>query len=86
MGRPQRRILSRRVARIATLLAAALLLPATHVRAQDVVGRVTDQTGGVLPGVSIDLVIGGVEHTAVTDGDGRFHFERGEQMPVTDAR
>src|SRR5262245_57553496 len=75
MRRQQRRILPRRVARIATLLAPALLL-ATAVRAQDVVGRVTDQTGGVLPGVTIDLVIGGVEHTAVTDGDGRFRFER----------
>jgi hypothetical protein len=52
------------------------LLLAPPARAQDVVGRVTDQTAGVLPGVAIDLVIGGVEHTAVTDGDGRFRFER----------
>src|SRR5688572_27336355 len=44
--------------------------------AQDVVGRVTDQTGGVLAGVAIDLVHGGEEHTTVTGADGRFRFER----------
>src|SRR5262245_44392478 len=49
---------------------------AQAVLAQDVLGRVTDQTGGVLPGVTIDLVIGGAEHTADTDADGRFRFER----------
>ena len=65
-----------RPARIATLLAIAGLTFVRGAHAQDVAGRVTDQTGGVLPGVAIDLVIGGVEHTTVTDAAGRYRFER----------
>jgi hypothetical protein len=39
-------------------------------------GRVLDQTGGVLPGVTIDLVAGKTELTTTTDEAGRYHFER----------
>src|SRR5262245_44078067 len=40
-----------------------------------VLGRVVDQTGGVLPGVTIDLVVNATELTTTTDGEGRFVFE-----------
>jgi hypothetical protein len=41
-----------------------------------VAGRVLDQTGAVLPGVTIDLVVHATELTAVTDSQGRFQFDR----------
>jgi hypothetical protein len=41
-----------------------------------VAGRVSDQTGAVLPGVAIDLLAGDREHTAVSDAGGAFVFER----------
>ncbi len=47
-------------------------------RAQDagrVAGRVLDQTGRVLPGVTIDLVVGARELSAATDGAGEYRFE-----------
>ncbi|MFM8534513.1 MAG: TonB-dependent receptor [Acidimicrobiia bacterium] len=62
--------------RIATFL-FALALQSTAARAQapaTVLGRVVDQTGAPLPGVTIDLETGGKELTAVTDADGRFTF------------
>jgi hypothetical protein len=37
-------------------------------------GRIVDQTGAPLPGVTIDLVTGAAEQTAVSDGDGRYRF------------
>ncbi|MEQ1761398.1 MAG: TonB-dependent receptor [Vicinamibacterales bacterium] len=40
-----------------------------------VAGGVVDQTGGVLPGVTIDLVIGDREFTATTDPAGRYQFD-----------
>jgi hypothetical protein len=40
-----------------------------------VTGRVLDQTGSVLPGVTIDLVVQGTELTATTDNDGRYLFD-----------
>jgi hypothetical protein len=36
---------------------------------------VLDQTGAALPGVTIDLVVGGTELTAVTDGAGSYRFD-----------
>jgi hypothetical protein len=39
-------------------------------------GQVLDQTGAVLPGVTIDLVIAGSELTTVTDDEGRYRFDR----------
>jgi hypothetical protein len=41
-----------------------------------VAGRVLDQTGGVLPGVTIDLVVNRTELTTTTDGEGRYRFDR----------
>lgn len=57
---------------------AALVFVAPVVRAQEagtVSGRVVDQTGGVLPGASIDLVSAAIELTAVSDGTGSYRFD-----------
>jgi hypothetical protein len=40
-----------------------------------VAGRVIDQTGAVLPGVAIDLIVDKMELTTTTDGEGRYLFE-----------
>jgi hypothetical protein len=67
-------MISVRMAAIAALLLATLG-PAALAGAQTISGRVTDQTGGVLPGVSIDLVNATGERTAVTDATGGFTFD-----------
>jgi hypothetical protein len=56
---------------------ALLLAAATAAGAQTgrVDGRVTDQTGGVLPGVVIELATARGEQTATTDATGRFTFD-----------
>ena len=38
-------------------------------------GQVVDETGGVLPGVTVDLHSGATELTAVTDGTGSYRFD-----------
>jgi hypothetical protein len=38
-------------------------------------GRVTDETGGALPGVTVELRSNGNPLEAVTDGEGRYRFE-----------
>lgn len=40
-----------------------------------IAGRVVDQTGAVLPGVTIDLGAGSTERTTVTDAKGAFAFD-----------
>ena len=47
------------------------------VLAQDgrVTGRIVDQTGAVLPGVTVDLVVQGTELTAHSDAQGLFRFD-----------
>ena len=60
------------------ILAAAVLFAAGAAAAQAFEGRVTDQTGGVLPGVSIDLVNASGEQTAVSNAAGVFRFDRVE--------
>jgi hypothetical protein len=40
-----------------------------------VAGQVKDETGGVLPGVSVDLHSGATELEAVTDAEGRYRFD-----------
>ena len=66
--------------RITTTIAGVLLLLIASVaQAQSsgrVIGRVLDQTGAVLPGVAIDLVVEDVELTTTTDGEGRYQLRR----------
>ena len=45
-------------------------------------GRVLDQSGGVLPGVAIDLVVNSRELTTATDGVGAYRFDG---VPAGDA-
>src|SRR5262245_21125839 len=62
--------------RITAFIAALLVATAVPVLGQSsrVSGRVLDQTGSVLPGVTIDLVVQGTELTATTDNEGRYQF------------
>jgi hypothetical protein len=58
----------------------SLVLGAFTASAQDtgiVVGTVADETGGVLPGVSVDLAVGGapIPLENVTDGHGAYRFD-----------
>jgi hypothetical protein len=63
--------------RITAFIAAMVITSAMPVRAQTgrVAGRVLDQTGSVLPGVMIDLVVQQTELTATTDNEGRYQFD-----------
>ena len=45
-------------------------------------GQVIDETGGVLPGVTVDLHAEAMETTTVTDGDGKYRFEGVPPGPV----
>ena len=58
---------------IVSLLFSASLVMAGQ--AGQVSGRVIDQTGAPLPGVSVDLDTPGVELTAVSDGTGAYRFD-----------
>jgi len=65
----------------ASIIAAlvSVLALALPVRAQEVVrvtGRVVDQTGGVLPGVTIDLLAPSGEQTTTTNAVGEYRFDR----------
>jgi len=67
--------------RVLVCAIAVLLIAAPADRAQiaggNIYGSVTDQNGGVLPGVDVTLVavsIGGQPRTTVTDGQGQFRF------------
>jgi hypothetical protein len=60
------------------LLIGAFLLSAAPASAQlggTITGRVADETGGVLPGVTVDLHSYGMETTAVTDGTGDYRID-----------
>src|SRR5262245_16742304 len=63
--------------RSTAVVAAVVLASIVPARAQTsrVAGRVLDQTGSVLPGVTIDLVVGGKELTSITDRNGRYEFD-----------
>ena len=64
--------------RIPTILWGLLLCTAINAHAQTtgrVTGRVLDQTGAALPGVTIDLVVNSRELTAVTDETGAYRFD-----------
>jgi TonB dependent receptor-like, beta-barrel/Carboxypeptidase regulatory-like domain/TonB-dependent Receptor Plug Domain len=71
-----RRLLQKRL-RVTAFITAAVMASTLPARAQTrrLTGRVLDQTGAVLPGVTIDLVVGGTELTASTDNQGRYQFE-----------
>src|SRR4051812_49578547 len=67
--------------RVLVFAVAALLIAAPAARAQiaggNIYGSVTDQNGGVLPGVDVTLVavsIGGQPRTTGTHGQGPFPF------------
>ena len=62
--------------RIATFI-TTVFLTVSAARAQGsatLSGRVVDQTGGALPGVVLDLTIGGAEQTTTTDASGNYRF------------
>jgi hypothetical protein len=64
--------------KIPARLCGFFLAVAATVSAQGtarVSGRVLDQTGGALPGVAIDLVVGSHELTATTDATGAYQFD-----------
>ena len=64
--------------RIPTILWGLLLCAGVNAHAQTlgrVTGRVLDQTGAALPGVTIDLVVNARELTAVTDDTGAYRFD-----------
>lgn len=63
---------------IPTILLALLLCISANLYAQAtgrVSGRVLDQTGAALPGVTVDLVVNSHELTAVTDETGAYEFD-----------
>ncbi len=65
------------MSRAATVL-LAVVLASTPVEAQQsgiVVGRVADQTGAALPGVTVDLVSGATTLTSITDAVGAYRFD-----------
>jgi len=68
----------RLAAPLVAVLAVTGLAWGVPAAAQTVAGRVTDQTGGVLPGVSVGLVTAAGEQTAVTDASGDFRFDHVE--------
>ena len=64
--------------RVAAIVVGLLLVIASAAGAQQtglVAGRVLDQTGAALPGVTIDLVVNGHERTTTTDKRGDYSFE-----------
>jgi hypothetical protein len=63
--------------RIAAIIGSMLIASSLQARAQPagrVAGRVVDQTGAVLPGVTIELVVNATELTATSDNEGRYQF------------
>lgn len=71
------------VPRITTFLSGLLLLVASIATAQTLVsGRVTDQTGGALPGVTVDMTGPSSELTTSTDAEGRFAFATAPAGPA----
>jgi hypothetical protein len=64
---------------IALILLISLFVPLTAAAqpAGSVTGTVADETGGVLPGVTVELTIVGTDRRleAVTDGTGKYRFD-----------
>ena len=66
------------MSRVTVQFAVLLLVMGSGAAAQPhgrVVGQVFDQTGAVLPGVTIDLVVNEAELTTTTDDEGHYGFE-----------
>lgn len=64
--------------RITAIVIALLLVLTSRASAQvsgRIAGRVLDQTGAVLPGVTIDLVVKATELTTTTDAEGQYRFD-----------
>jgi len=64
--------------RRSTVLGIVILFAAAAAHARStgrVSGRVLDQTGAVLPGVTIDLLVNSREHTTTTDAAGVYRFD-----------
>jgi hypothetical protein len=60
---------------VSYVLLSLLLCPQAWAQsAGSLVGRVTDETGGVLPGVTVDFHSGGKELTAVTNETGDYYL------------
>ena len=67
-----------RISKEASAIAAAFVLHAAIAAAQatgTLSGQVKDETGGVLPGVSVDLHSGPTELEATTDVEGKYRFD-----------
>ena len=71
------RLLRTNLTNTAAVLGVLLLLPApTHAQALGrVSGRVLDQTGAVLPGVTVDLVVDTKELTTTSNARGEYRFD-----------
>lgn len=74
-----------RIVRLACLVLMASLVHA-DAWAQGggtITGRIADETGGVLPGVTVDLHSGATELTATTNGTGDYRLENVPPGPAT---
>jgi hypothetical protein len=64
--------------RAALLVVIILAFAGSYARAQPpgrITGRVLDQTGAPLPGVTIELIVHSKEVTTFTDDAGLYHFD-----------
>ena len=58
------------------LILTSLVGVASAAESGSIAGRVTDQTGAALPGVTVELALPNGETTAVSDASGDFRFDR----------
>src|SRR4051794_9501160 len=70
------RLLRRSLLSLVFLFAFAFVAPAGAQTTGGIVGRVTDEGGGVLPGVTVEATGPALQgaRTAVTDGSGGYHL------------
>jgi len=62
---------------IACALAICAVVTSAHAQDTQLAGTVRDDSGTALPGVTVELrPASGSAHETVTDGDGRFEFDR----------
>src|SRR5687767_4912427 len=65
-----------------SILSLAFSGPAFAQATGTVSGRIVDQTGAALPGVTIDLTSGKIERTSITDAGGKYHIESAPAGPA----